>query len=97
MMKSDTKRNLSQRQRRQRRASRNSWQWHRWIIGVAVAVFVLGAIALLTRDSDVLAGEVVAEYTEYDFGAVPMGGGLISARFPLQAIDPAMIERIEST
>jgi hypothetical protein len=52
---------------------------------------------LTDRDSDALAGEIVAEYTKYDFGKVPISGGIISTRFPLTALVPAQITKIQST
>jgi hypothetical protein len=70
-----------------------------WAIGVALIALIAfaGIITMITRDAEVLAGEVVVEFSEYDFGTVPIDGGLISAQFPLQAAEPATITRIEST
>jgi hypothetical protein len=75
------------------------WSGRLWVVWVAgiLLIAIVAVLVLITRDSNVLAGEIVAEYTEYDFGEVPIDGGLISAQFPLQAVDPATITRIEST
>jgi hypothetical protein len=90
-------RRRSPRARRAMPASRRSRVF--WAIGLALIALIAfaGVVTLFTRDAEVLAGEVVVEFSEYDFGTVPIDGGLISAQFPLQAAEPATITRMEST
>lgn len=85
------------RQRRSRRQRENKTSLRNWIIAAAVTILLFGAVAFITRDSDALAGEIVADYTEYDFGEVALDGGIISTQFPLQALDPAQITKIQTT
>ena len=86
-----------ERQRRSRRQRENKLSLRNWIVAAAVTIVLFGTVALVTRDSDALAGEIVAEYTEYDFGEVEFDGGIISTQFPLRALDPAQITKIQTT
>jgi hypothetical protein len=88
---------------RRRTARRSSglgrlWSGNAWIFTILGGLIVLlGVVAFVARGSDVLAGEIVPEYTEYDFGEVAYDGGIISTQFPLRALDPAQITKIQTT
>jgi hypothetical protein len=90
-------------QKKSRRAIRRRgvgrlWGGYTWVLTLlGGTIMILAAVAFITRDSDASAEEIVAEYTEYDFGTVPIDGGLISTEFPLQAVAPAKVTRIQTT
>ena len=90
-------------QRKGRRANQRGivgrlWSGNIWVLTLLGGiVIILATAAFMTRDSDAFAEEIVAEFTEYDLGEVPIDGGLISREFPIEAAGDATITSIQST
>lgn len=65
-----------------------------------VALALLGGAAVLLRSGEESAaatpatGTLAPERTSHDFGQVPMGGGLVQARFPLAVESDALVTSI---
>jgi hypothetical protein len=77
------------------RATRRPPRWRPWLIGGALALVAVAAVAiLLLRGPD---GGLAAERTRHDFGPVPINGGAVIARFPLTAGAPVRVVDLGTT
>lgn len=61
-------------------ARRRSW---RWAMPIALVLLVGGVLAVTLLRGEQLNGKLIAEQTTHDFGAIPIHGGVVYARFPL--------------
>jgi hypothetical protein len=77
---------------RQARRQRIPW------IPVAIGLALVGVLALFLWDvGSAPRGKVVAATTAHDFGQVPIGGGYLTAKFPLTVNGEALVTDITST
>lgn len=79
------------------RAAIQPWLW----LVLAVLVFVGAGIVISTLQSGGSAGSatgtIKAEHTSFDFGNVPINGGIISTQFPLTMQEDVLVTSLTST
>ena len=78
------------------RAQRLPWPW----IALAVVLLVGGGLALLltgAAGAGRASGRLTAAQQMYDFGQVPIHGGLITTRFPLTVEGETLVTELSSS
>ena len=64
---------------------------------LAVVVLIGGALTLLLSGTGRPTGRVTATQQMYDFGQVPIQGGLITTRFPLAVEGETLVTELSSS
>ena len=75
------------------RKTRSPWLW----IALAVVVLVAGALVVLLSGGNRPTGRLTATQQMYDFGQVPIHGGLITTRFPLTVEGETLVTELSSS
>jgi hypothetical protein len=72
-------------------------RWPRLWVALAAVALVSGALAVLLYGGSRPTGYVTAAQQTYDFGKVPMHGGLITTRFPFTVEGEVLVTELASS
>ena len=72
-------------------------RWPRLWVALAAVALVTGALAVLLYGGSRPTGHVTAAQHMYDFGKVPIHGGLITTRFPLTVEGEVLVTELASS
>ena len=75
------------------RKTRSLWLW----IALAALVLIGGTLALLLSGGGRPSGRLTATQQMYDFGQVPIHGGLITTQFPLTVEGETLVTELSSS
>ena len=93
--------------RRLRGRNSNTQARRGWLLGVTLILLVVAGVIVVTRpwdrilsattDGTRFSGTLQAEHNSHDLGRVPIGGGLVMAKFPLVAQGATLVTNLGTT